>query len=228
MHVDAGRRNRVPARPAVHGSERGLQRREGADHVGELQAWNLRTGEQVWTHEFASPNWGPVLATGGGLVFSGGTTDRYFRAFDAATGKVLWQYRTNSGITGVPTSFEVDGTQYIAVQSGWGVDAQGMTRAHRPRARHEHDRAARRRRLGVRTRALAEFPAKVPAYVLKPRGDRVRRARMANALLFRLERNYAAYNKNKKHALNSLDVLRVLRRPRHWSCILPLVELRHS
>jgi alcohol dehydrogenase (cytochrome c) len=99
---------------------------EGADHVGELQAWNLRTGEQVWTHEFASPNWGPVLATGGGLVFSGGTSDRYFRAFDAATGKVLWQYRTNSGITGVPTSFEVDGTQYIAVQSGWGVDAQGM------------------------------------------------------------------------------------------------------
>ena len=67
-----------------------------------------------------------MLATGGGLVFTGGTTDRYFHAFDASTGKLLWQYRTNSGITGVPTSFEVDGVQYIAVQSGWGVDAQGM------------------------------------------------------------------------------------------------------
>ena len=33
---------------------------EGADHIGELQAWNLRTGERVWTHEFESPNWGPV------------------------------------------------------------------------------------------------------------------------------------------------------------------------
>jgi alcohol dehydrogenase (cytochrome c) len=100
---------------------------EDATHIGELQAWNLRTGERVWTHEYESPNWGPVMTTGGGLVFSGGTNDRYFRAFDAASGKLLWQYRTNSGITGVPTSFEIDGVQYIAVQSGWGVDAQGMT-----------------------------------------------------------------------------------------------------
>jgi alcohol dehydrogenase (cytochrome c) len=66
------------------------------------------------------------MTTAGGLVFIGGTSDRYFRAFDAHSGRLLWQYRTNSGITGVPTSFEVDGVQYIAVQSGWGVDAQGM------------------------------------------------------------------------------------------------------
>jgi alcohol dehydrogenase (cytochrome c) len=98
----------------------------GADHIGELQAWNLKTGERAWTHKFESPNWGPVLATAGGVIFEGGTTDRYFRAFDAASGKELWRYRTNSGITGVPTSFEVDGVQYVAVQSGWGVDAQGM------------------------------------------------------------------------------------------------------
>jgi alcohol dehydrogenase (cytochrome c) len=96
------------------------------DHIGELQAWNLRTGERVWTHEFQSQNWGPVMTTAGGLVFSGGTNDRYFRAFEATTGRLLWQYRTNSGITGVPTTFEVDGVQYVAVQSGWGVDAQGM------------------------------------------------------------------------------------------------------
>jgi len=98
----------------------------GADHIGELQAWNLTTGERVWTHEYQSHNWGPVMTTAGGLVFTGGTNDRYFHAFDAASGKLLWQYRTNSGITGVPTTFEVDGVQYVAVQSGWGVDAQGM------------------------------------------------------------------------------------------------------
>ena len=101
-----------------------------AEHLGELQAWDLSTGEQVWTHEFAeSQNWGPIMTTGGGLVFAGGTNDRYFRAFDAATGEVLWEQRTNSGVIGVPSSYEVDGVQYIAVQSGWGVDAQGMQRA---------------------------------------------------------------------------------------------------
>ncbi len=100
--------------------------RDGADHLGELQAWNLDTGERVWTQEFASQNWGPVLATAGGLVFAGGTNDRYFRAFNAATGELLWEQRTNSGIMGVPSSYAVDGVQYVAVQSGWGVDAQRM------------------------------------------------------------------------------------------------------
>ena len=103
--------------------------RDGADHLGEIQAWNLATGEEVWTHEFASQNWGPILTTGGGLVFAGGTNDRYFRAFDAATGAVLWQQRTNSGVIGVPISYALDGVQYVAVQSGWGVDAASMQRA---------------------------------------------------------------------------------------------------
>lgn len=106
------------------GMEGELLVREGADHMGELQAWNMNTGERVWTHEFPFQNWGPVLTTGGGLVFMGGTNDRFFRAFDAATGEVLWKQRTNSGITGVPSSFEIDGVQHVAVLSGWGVDAQ--------------------------------------------------------------------------------------------------------
>lgn len=98
-----------------------------ADHVGELQAWDMSTGKRAWTHPFAkSQLWGPVLATAGDLVFMGGTNDRNFRAFDAKTGNVLWEQKTNSGVTGVPVSYEVDGVQYIAVQSGWGVDAQRM------------------------------------------------------------------------------------------------------
>jgi alcohol dehydrogenase (cytochrome c) len=99
---------------------------EGAKHIGELQAWDLKTMQKVWTHQFKWQNWGPVLTTAGGLVFLGGTNDRYFRAFDAKTGALLWEYRTNSGITAVPSSYAVDGVQYIAVQSGWGVDAQKM------------------------------------------------------------------------------------------------------
>ena len=70
----------------------------GADHFGEVQAWNVDTGKKVWTHNYAkSPNWGAMLATGGGLVFSGGTNDRKFHAFDATTGKLLWEFPTSSG-----------------------------------------------------------------------------------------------------------------------------------
>ena len=99
----------------------------GAKHIGEVQAWNVDTGQRVWTHTYgASANWGPMLATGGGLVFSGGTNDRKFHAFDAATGKLVWEFPTNSGITGQPTSFSIDGKQYVAVLSGWGVDARAM------------------------------------------------------------------------------------------------------
>ena len=95
-----------------------------ADHIGELQAWNVDTGKKVWTTNLPSFNWGPVLATGGDVLFAGGTNDRMFRAFDAKTGKILWEFPTISGVAAVPVSFQVDGKQYIAVQSGWGVDAQ--------------------------------------------------------------------------------------------------------
>ena len=99
----------------------------GADHIGEVQAWNVDTGQRVWTHKYAdSENWGPMLATGGGLVFSGGTNDRLFHAFDAKTGELVWTFPTNSGILGQPASFSVDGKQYIAVMSGWGVDSRSI------------------------------------------------------------------------------------------------------
>ena len=95
-----------------------------AGFIGELQAWNVDTAEEVWSVQFEHHNWGPVLATAGDVVFMGGTNDRYFRAFDATTGEVLWQQRTNSGVTGVPSSYAVNGKQYIAVLSGYGVDAE--------------------------------------------------------------------------------------------------------
>jgi alcohol dehydrogenase (cytochrome c) len=99
----------------------------GADHFGELQAWDVDTGQKAWTHNYAkSPNWGAMLATGGGLVFSGGTNDRKFHAFDAATGRLLWEFPTNSGILAPPSSFLVDGKQYVAVETGWGGDSRGM------------------------------------------------------------------------------------------------------
>ena len=116
----------VPGRTYT-GAQTRLYPYPGAKHFGEVQAWNVDTGKRVWTHTFAkSANWGPILTTGGGLVFSGGTNDRMFRAFDAKDGKVLWETPTNSGIIGVPMSFSVEGRQYVAVQSGFGIDSRGM------------------------------------------------------------------------------------------------------
>jgi alcohol dehydrogenase (cytochrome c) len=103
----------------------GTTLKEGATHVGEVQAWNVDTGQKVWTHTYRQANWGPILTTAGNLVFAGGTPDQMFHAFDATTGKLLWEFKTSSGVEGPPASFEVDGRQYIAVLTGWGADANG-------------------------------------------------------------------------------------------------------
>jgi len=58
-----------------------------------------------------------VLATAGGLVFAA-VADGNLIALDAATGKLLWHYQTGERIKSSPMSFEVDGTQYVAVSSG--------------------------------------------------------------------------------------------------------------
>jgi alcohol dehydrogenase (cytochrome c) len=125
--VMAGRATKTPSGETRVSTTSRMYIAPGADHLSEVQAWDVDTGKKVWSHNFPkSPNWGPILTTGGGLVFSGGTHDRMFRAFDASTGQVLWEYPTNSGIYAPPSSFMVDGKQYIAVLSGWGQDARSM------------------------------------------------------------------------------------------------------
>ena len=65
--------------------------------------------------------------TAGGLVFSGGTSDRKMHAFDVEEGStLLWEFPTSSGILAPPTTFMIDGKQYLAVHSGWGGDSSGM------------------------------------------------------------------------------------------------------
>jgi len=96
------------------------------DHIGELQAWDLNTGKKVWQHNFKTHLWSPLLVTAGDILFAGGTQDRQFRAFNARTGDQLWSFPLPSGAIGVPTSFEVDGQQYIAVTTGWDLDARGV------------------------------------------------------------------------------------------------------
>lgn len=81
-------------------------------------AFNLQTAEIEW--QFEQPgtfNWAGTLATGGGLVFAG-SQDGKLRAFDDTTGEILWEFQTGSGIYAPPTSWTIDGKQYIGIASG--------------------------------------------------------------------------------------------------------------
>jgi alcohol dehydrogenase (cytochrome c) len=99
----------------------------GTTTIGELQAWNVDTQQKVWTTGLGKTvNWGGVLATAGGLVFNGGTADRKIHAFDAKTGKLLWEFPLNSGAIAPPTTFMIDGKQYLALNVGWGGDGMGI------------------------------------------------------------------------------------------------------
>ncbi len=89
------------------------------EYIGSLKAMDPTTGKIVWEVRNKAPFWGGVLATAGGLVFTG-TPEGYLKAFDAKNGKELWKFNTGSGIVAPPISWEEDGEQYIGVASGWG------------------------------------------------------------------------------------------------------------
>jgi alcohol dehydrogenase (cytochrome c) len=89
------------------------------DYIGALKAVDPATGKIVWEYHNPGVLWGGVLATHGGLVFTG-TPEGYLKAFDAKTGKELWKFNTGSGITSSPVTWETKGEQFVAVASGWG------------------------------------------------------------------------------------------------------------
>jgi PQQ-dependent dehydrogenase (methanol/ethanol family) len=87
---------------------------------GVFTAWDPVGRRKVFEIKEDLPLWSPALATGGGVVFYG-TLDGWFKAIDARSGRLLWQFKTGSGIIGQPISYRgPDGRQYIAVPSGVG------------------------------------------------------------------------------------------------------------
>ena len=84
---------------------------------GRLAAVNLDTGKLAWKFDTDQPLIGGVLATAGGLVFNG-EGNGLFRAFDARTGKKLWEYQCGAGVNAPPVSYMVGGKQYVAVAAG--------------------------------------------------------------------------------------------------------------
>ncbi len=89
-------------------------------HRGVFTAWDVAAGRAAWEIKENFPVWSGALATAGGVVFYG-TMDGWFKALDARSGKLLWQFKAGSGIIGQPVSYRgPDGKQYIAVLSGVG------------------------------------------------------------------------------------------------------------
>jgi len=89
-------------------------------HRGEYSAWDIKQGREVWTIKEPFPLWSGTLVTAGGVAFYG-TMEGWFKAVDAQSGAVLWQFKTGSGIIGQPTTWRgPDGHQYVAVLSGVG------------------------------------------------------------------------------------------------------------
>lgn len=89
------------------------------DHIGALKAIDPKTGKIKWKYENKAPLWAGVLATAGGIVFTG-TPEGELLGLDDATGKVLYKFQVGSGIVGSPITWEQDGEQYVSVVSGWG------------------------------------------------------------------------------------------------------------
>jgi alcohol dehydrogenase (cytochrome c) len=84
---------------------------------GRLVAVNIDTGKIAWGVKTPQPLMGGVLATAGGVVFTG-EGNGWFKAYDARTGKELWKYQCGAGVNSPPVSFMVKGKQYIAVAAG--------------------------------------------------------------------------------------------------------------
>jgi alcohol dehydrogenase (cytochrome c) len=98
----------------------GIRPRPDSDgNYGRLQAIDLTTQETVWTARQRAPQTSGVLATAGELVFAA-AFDRGFRAYDARTGRQLWETRLNDVSSSSPISYAVDGKQYVALVVGEG------------------------------------------------------------------------------------------------------------
>ncbi|MDA8048722.1 MAG: methanol/ethanol family PQQ-dependent dehydrogenase [Rhodospirillales bacterium] len=88
-------------------------------YMGRFIAFNPVTGKTVWQIHDQFSDWGGALTTAGGVVFYG-TLKGYLRAVDAKTGKILYNFKTPSGIIGNVMTYMHNGKQYIAVLSGVG------------------------------------------------------------------------------------------------------------
>ena len=87
---------------------------------GNVTAVDYNTGKIRWKVKTPQPMIGGIMATAGGLVFTGEGNGQ-FKAYDSKTGNVLWNFQAGAGVNAPPASYTVDGKQYIVVGAGGNV-----------------------------------------------------------------------------------------------------------
>jgi PQQ-dependent dehydrogenase (methanol/ethanol family) len=89
----------------------------GGIQDGPFVALDVETGKVAWQYKAPQPLIGGVLATAGNLVFMG-EGNGWFDAFNAKSGDLLWRYNLGAGVNAPPVTYQVNGTQYLAVAAG--------------------------------------------------------------------------------------------------------------
>jgi len=103
----------------------------GGENIGRVEAVNLENKQTQWKHE-RRPYWSSsLLATAGGIVF-GGDTNRRIAAFDATSGKMLWEVPLNSQPGGFPMTYMAGGRQYVAIPTGLSLIGNRVVRTLTP------------------------------------------------------------------------------------------------
>lgn len=115
----------VPVQPFVEGTrymfvENLPAPQPEGEPIAHVDAIDPLTAKQVWRAPlWDHPQWAAMLATAGGLLFTGKETGEFI-AIDAATGTTLWQFPTGSGINAQPITYTHNGQQYVSILSGLG------------------------------------------------------------------------------------------------------------
>jgi PQQ-dependent dehydrogenase (methanol/ethanol family) len=99
--------------------DEGVRKAIRASTKGKLVAWDPVARKPAWTVDYHVPWSGGLLSTAGGLLFQG-TGEGKFVAYEAKTGKPVWEFFAQTGIIAAPVSYEVEGEQYVTVNAGWG------------------------------------------------------------------------------------------------------------
>ncbi|MEN1784661.1 MAG: pyrroloquinoline quinone-dependent dehydrogenase [Bacteroidota bacterium] len=136
MEVTASTDESLPAMPYKHMGYHKFLDGNGLPGIdppwGTLHAIDMNTGDYLWSTTLGSTpningladaptgceNYGGPIITQNGLLFIAGTKDGYFRAFDRHTGKELWKYALPAASFATPTTYQINGKQYIALACG--------------------------------------------------------------------------------------------------------------